>query len=60
VLRLVHGDIRHAASPASANRPTRLAHVNLNATDVDGAAAFYERALGFRLTDRTKAMAFVR
>ena len=38
----------------------RLAHVNLNATDVDGAAAFYERALGFRLTDRTKAMAFVR
>ena len=60
VLRFVHGDMRHAASLPSANRPTRLAHVNLNATDVDGLAAFYERALGFRLTDRTKIMAFVR
>jgi catechol-2,3-dioxygenase len=60
VLRFVHGDIRHAASLPSANRPTRLAHVNLNATDVDGAAAFYQLALGFRLTDRTGIMAFVR
>jgi catechol 2,3-dioxygenase len=60
VLRFVHQDIRHPGSLPSANRPTRLAHVNLNARDVDGAAAFYTRALGFRLTDRTKAMAFVR
>jgi catechol 2,3-dioxygenase len=60
VLRFVHQDIRHPGSLPSANRPTRLAHVNLNAKDVDGAAAFYTRALGFRLTDRTKAMAFVR
>jgi catechol-2,3-dioxygenase len=60
VLRFVHQDIRHSAPLSSANRPTRLAHVNLNATDVDGSAAFYARALGFRLTDRTKAMAFVR
>jgi catechol 2,3-dioxygenase len=60
VLCFVHGDVRHAISLPSTNRPTRLAHVNLNATDVDGAAAFYERALGFRLTDRTKIMAFVR
>jgi catechol 2,3-dioxygenase len=59
VLRFVCGDIRHAPLP-SANRPARLAHVNLNATDVDGLAAFFERALGFRLTDRTKIMAFVR
>jgi catechol-2,3-dioxygenase len=59
VLRFVHGDIRHAPLP-SANRPNRLAHVNVNSTGVDGLAAFYERALGFRLTDRSKAMAFVR
>ena len=59
VMRFVHGDMRHTASP-STNRPTRLAHVNLNATDADGLAAFYERALGFRLTDRTRIMAFVR
>src|SRR4051812_22809588 len=56
VLRFVHGDMRHAESLPSAHRPTRLAHVNLNARDVDGSSAFYERALGFRLTDRTKAM----
>ena len=60
MLRFVHQDLRHAAALPSANRPTRLAHVNLNATDVDGTAAFYTRALGFRLTDRSKAMAFVR
>ena len=60
MLRFIHRDMRHAASLPSANRPTRLAHVNLNATDVDGSAAFHVRALGFRLTDRTKAMAFIR
>jgi catechol 2,3-dioxygenase len=60
VLRFVHQDMRHAACVPATNRPIRLAHVNLNATDVDGSAAFFACALGFRLTDRTKAMAFVR
>jgi catechol-2,3-dioxygenase len=60
MLSFVHQDVRHAASLPSSNRPTRLAHVNLNATDVDGSVAFYARALGFRLADRTKAMAFIR
>jgi len=60
LLRFAHQDIRHPVALPSANRPTRLAHINLNATNVDGLAAFYEHALGFRLTDRTKAMAFVR
>ncbi len=60
VLRFVHGDRQHAEAPSSANRPTRLAHVNINSTDVDGLAAFYAQALGFRLTDRSKIMAFVR
>ena len=60
VLRFVHGDISHAPAPSQGDRPERLAHVNLNSTDVDRSAAFYERALGFRSTDRSKAMAFVR
>jgi catechol 2,3-dioxygenase len=60
VLRFVHGDLQHAEAPSSANRPTRLAHVNINSSNVDGLAAFYEQALGFRLTDRSKIMAFVR
>jgi catechol 2,3-dioxygenase-like lactoylglutathione lyase family enzyme len=60
LLRFVHNDIRHAPKPAQGDRPERLAHVNLNSADVDRSAAFYERALGFRLTDRSRAMAFVR
>jgi catechol 2,3-dioxygenase len=60
VLRLVHGDLQHGDLLPGANRPTRLAHVNVNSSDVDGLAAFYENALGFRLTDRSKIMAFVR
>ncbi|MDB5504054.1 MAG: hypothetical protein JWR89_3956 [Tardiphaga sp.] len=59
VLRFVYGDAQHAPL-ALGYRPVRLAHVNINSTDVDGLAAFYQRALGFRLTDRSKAMAFVR
>ena len=60
LLRFVHGDICHAPKPSEGDRPERLAHVNLNSVDVDRSAVFYEKALGFRLTDRSKAMAFVR
>jgi catechol-2,3-dioxygenase len=60
LLRFVHGDRQFAPLPQGRYRPVRLAHVNLNSVDVDASAAFYEKALGFRLTDRSKAMAFVR
>ncbi len=60
LLRFIHNDIRHTPAPAPGDRPVRLAHVNLNSDDVDRSAAFYERALGFRLADRSRAMAFVR
>jgi catechol-2,3-dioxygenase len=60
LLRFVHGDLVHAARPQAADRPERLAHVNLNSADVDASAEFYRKALGFRLTDRSKVMAFVR
>jgi catechol-2,3-dioxygenase len=60
VLRFVHNDLQHADTLPGANRPTRLAHVNVNSTEVDDLAAFYDHALGFRLTDRSKIMAFVR
>ena len=60
VLRFVHGDVVHARQVPAGDRPERLAHVNLNSTDADASAAFYEKALGFRLTDRSKMMAFVR
>jgi catechol 2,3-dioxygenase len=60
ILRFAHGDLVHAAKPSGSDRPQRLAHVNLNSANADATAAFYEKALGFRLTDRTKLMAFVR
>jgi catechol-2,3-dioxygenase len=59
-LRLVYGDVRKADRGPLADRPTRLAHVNINSRDVEGLQTFYEKALGFRLADRSKAMAFVR
>jgi catechol-2,3-dioxygenase len=60
VLRLVHGDAVHAGSGPVVNRPLRLAHVNVNSVDPDAEACFYQRVLGFRLADRSRAMAFVR
>jgi catechol-2,3-dioxygenase len=60
VLRFVHGDTLKPETPRAEPVPSRLAHVNINSRDVDGLAAFYERALGFQLTDRSKMMAFVR
>lgn len=59
-LRFVHGDRLKAPTSTSRPVPSRLAHVNINSRDVDGLTRFYQEALGFRLTDRSKQMAFVR
>jgi catechol 2,3-dioxygenase len=59
VLRVLHGDARHADAREAKDRPLRLAHVVLNSHDVPASQAFFESALGFRLADRTKIMAFL-
>lgn len=59
-MRLVHADRLHGDAASVPGRPLRLAHINVNSTDVDATALFYEQVLGFRLTDRSKIMAFVR
>jgi catechol 2,3-dioxygenase-like lactoylglutathione lyase family enzyme len=59
ILHVVHGDARHADGRATKDRPLRLTHVVLNSRDVPASQAFFERALGFRLVDRTKIMAFL-
>lgn len=59
-LRFVTDDARHAPLPARRDRPQRLSHVNINSCDTDAATAFFAQALGFRLSDRSKLMAFVR
>lgn len=60
VLRVVAGDERRIPDPPQRDRPDRLTHVNLNCTDVDATARFFERGLGFKLADRSKLMAFER
>jgi 2,3-dihydroxy-p-cumate/2,3-dihydroxybenzoate 3,4-dioxygenase len=40
--------------------PVKLTHVVMNATDAEATADFAEAALGFRVSDRTKGMVFVR
>ncbi len=59
VLRVVHGDALHADAHEAPDRPVRLAHVVLNSHDVASTQAFFERALDFRLSDRTRIMAFL-
>ena len=64
VLKIVHGDVRHDGcvpdAPHNADKPIRLAHAVLNSVDVAAAMPFYEKVLGFKLSDRTKIMAFIR
>lgn len=59
ILRFVHGDERHAPD-TRADSPSRITHVVFNSADVAVAQRFFEEALGFRLSDRTKIMAFMR
>ncbi len=64
IIRAVCEDARHTAAHADASvikdRPERLAHVVMNSHDTPAAQAFYENALGFKLSDRTRIMAFMR
>ena len=53
-------EVARAAPIADRNRPIQLTHVVLNALDRDACAKFTIDALGFRLTDRTRIMTFVR
>ncbi|MEA1647946.1 VOC family protein [Nitrospirillum sp. BR 11164] len=60
ILRFVHGDQEHGPAGEVADRPVRLTHVVLNSRDVARTQLFFERALGFKLSDRTRIMAFLR
>jgi catechol 2,3-dioxygenase-like lactoylglutathione lyase family enzyme len=60
VLRFLHGDTVNAAGGPRKDFPLRLSHVNLNCADIAATRRFFEEALGFKLTDRSKAMAFLR
>ena len=46
--------------PGHPDRPLQLSHVVLNSADVDAAERFAVERLGFKVSDRTKLMSFVR
>ena len=60
ILRAVCEDTRHADAAIVRDRPEKLSHVVMNSHDTPAAQAFYEQALGFKLSDRTRIMAFLR
>ncbi len=59
LIQVVFGDKRHGDAGETKDQPMRLAHVVLNAHDIPKSQKFFEQALGFRLIDRTKIMAFM-
>lgn len=60
IMRAICEDARHADAAIVRDRPEKLSHVVMNSHDTPAAQAFYEQALGFRLSDRTRIMAFLR
>ena len=59
ILRFHHGDRIHDDGEPRSSFPLRTSHVNLNCADIEGTIRFFQQVLGFRLTDRSKAMAFL-
>lgn len=59
VMEFVHGD-RRKEPKTVANQVERLAHININSADIEALSTFYQQVLGFRQTDRSKTMAFLR
>ena len=57
---IVADDTRHADAAVVADLPERLAHVVLNSADADAAMKFFVDALGFKLSDSTRMMHFIR
>lgn len=59
-LLLVQGDALQPPLADPALRPVRLAHVNINCSDIAREIRFYEEGLGFQLTDLSSLMGFLR
>jgi catechol 2,3-dioxygenase-like lactoylglutathione lyase family enzyme len=59
IFEIVHGDHLRDHATAERDRPQRLTHVVLNSHAVDETQAFMAQAFGFRLADRTVAIAFM-
>jgi catechol-2,3-dioxygenase len=60
VLRFVYGATQHQVDTPQKDHPIKITHVVCNSVNVQVAQLFYEEALGFILSDRTRVMAFMR
>jgi 2,3-dihydroxy-p-cumate/2,3-dihydroxybenzoate 3,4-dioxygenase len=60
IFRCVTEKERAEALPPSVDRPLGVTHVVLNAVDLEGCARFAVEVLGFRLSDSTNHMNFLR
>jgi catechol 2,3-dioxygenase-like lactoylglutathione lyase family enzyme len=60
VVRLHWDDAVHPDATEQDSLPLRISHVNLNCSDIQATSQFFHKVLGFALTDRSKAMAFLR
>lgn len=58
--RFLFGVDRNERLLGCPDMPNRLTHVVFNARDAEASGNFVEKALGFRVSDRTKGMVFVR
>jgi len=58
--RFVAETVPVAALPADRDKPLQITHAVLNSVDVGACERFVEAVLGFRVSDRTKMMTFVR
>lgn len=60
VLRFIFGDTHWTDTAERADAPIKITHVVMNSENVAVAQTFFENALGFKLSDRTRIMAFLR
>ena len=59
VLRVIADDARHADAAVLPDRPVKITHVVLNTPRQEHAAAYWVKALGFEISDRS-ALTFIR
>ena len=60
IFRVIADDARHSDAAPVLDRPERLAHVVLNSADALAATQFLVDTLGFKVSDRTRMMDFLR
>ena len=60
VIRVLAGDEVHDDATQVADRPYKLSHAVFNSGDAETASAYFVDVLGFKLSDRTRIMDFVR